>query len=56
MAVYSPTATFKEEHDGVGNLDKKVIRQVELFNDKELHAFVVVPAFKDTESIEWSCP
>jgi hypothetical protein len=30
MAVYPPTATFKGEHDGVGNLDKKVIRQAEL--------------------------
>ena len=29
MAVYPPTATFKGEHDGVGNLDKKVIRQAE---------------------------
>ena len=26
MAVYPPTATFKGEHDGVGNLDKNVIR------------------------------
>ena len=30
MAVYPPTATFKGEHDGVGNLDKNVIRQAEL--------------------------
>ena len=30
MTVYPPTATFKGEHDGVGNLDKKVIRQAEL--------------------------
>ena len=30
MAVYPPTATFKGEHDGVGNLDKKIIRQSEL--------------------------
>jgi hypothetical protein len=30
MAVYPPTATFKGEHDGVGNLDKRVIRQSEL--------------------------
>ena len=30
LAVYPPTATFKEEHDGVGNLDKKIIRQSEL--------------------------
>ena len=30
MAVYPPTATFKGEHDGVGNLDKTVIRQAEL--------------------------
>jgi hypothetical protein len=30
MAVYPPTATFKEEHDGVGNLDKNVIRKAEL--------------------------
>ena len=30
MAVYPPTATFKGEHDGVGNLDKKVIKQAEL--------------------------
>lgn len=30
MAVYPPTATFKGEHDGVGNLDKKLIRQAEL--------------------------
>ena len=29
MAVYPPTATFKGEHDGVGNLDKNVIRQAE---------------------------
>jgi hypothetical protein len=30
MAIYPPTATFKGEHDGVGNLDKNVIRQAEL--------------------------
>ena len=30
MAVYPPTATFKGEHDGVGNLDKNVIRKAEL--------------------------
>ena len=30
MAVYPPTATFKGEHDGVGNLDKNVIRNAEL--------------------------
>jgi hypothetical protein len=30
MAVYPPTATFKGEHDGVGNLDKNVIQQAEL--------------------------
>ena len=30
MAVYPPTATFKGEHDGVGNLDKKITRQSEL--------------------------
>jgi hypothetical protein len=30
MAVYPPTATFKGEHDGVGNLDKRVIRNSEL--------------------------
>ena len=30
MAVYPPTATFKGEHDGVGNLDKNIIRQAEL--------------------------
>jgi hypothetical protein len=30
MAVYPPTATFKGEHDGVGSLDKNVIRQAEL--------------------------
>ena len=30
MAVYPPTATFKGKHDGVGNLDKKIIRQAEL--------------------------
>ena len=30
MAVYPPTATFKGEHDGVGNLDKRIIRQAEL--------------------------
>ena len=30
MAVYPPTATFKGEHDGVGNLDKKIIRRAEL--------------------------
>ena len=30
MAVYPPTATFKGEHDGVGNLDKTLIRQTEL--------------------------
>jgi hypothetical protein len=30
MAVYPPTASFKGEHDGVGNLDKKVIREAEL--------------------------
>jgi hypothetical protein len=24
MAVYPPTATFKGEHDGVGNLDRRV--------------------------------
>jgi hypothetical protein len=30
MAVYPPTATFKGKHDGVGNLDKNVIRKAEL--------------------------
>ena len=30
MAIYPPTATFKGEHDGAGNLDKNVIRQAEL--------------------------
>ena len=30
MAVYPLTATFKGEHDGVGNLDKNVIRKAEL--------------------------
>ena len=30
MAVYPPTATFKGEHDGVGNLDKRIIRNSEL--------------------------
>lgn len=25
MAIYPPTATFKGEHDGVGNLDKVLI-------------------------------
>ena len=30
MAVYPPTATFIGEHDGVGNLDKNVIRKAEL--------------------------
>lgn len=30
MAVYPPTATFKGEHDGVGNLDKNIIRKAEL--------------------------
>ena len=30
MAVYPPTATFKGEHDGVGNLDKRMIRDAEL--------------------------
>ena len=30
MAIYPPTTTFKREHDGVGNLDKNVIRQAEL--------------------------
>ena len=30
MAIYPPTATFKGEHNGVGNLDKNVIRQAEL--------------------------
>jgi hypothetical protein len=29
-AVYPPTATFRGEHDGVGNLDKNVIRNAEL--------------------------
>ena len=27
MAVYPPTATFKGVHDGVGNLDKNIIRK-----------------------------
>ena len=30
MAVYPPTATFKGEHDGVGNLDKRIIGNSEL--------------------------
>lgn len=30
MAVYPPTATFKGEHDGVGNLDKNIIRKADL--------------------------
>lgn len=30
MAIYPPTATFKGEHYGVGNLDKNIIRQTEL--------------------------
>jgi hypothetical protein len=28
--VYPPTATFKGEHDGTGNLDKEIIRKAEL--------------------------
>lgn len=30
MAVHPPAATFKGEHDGVGNLDKRTIRNSEL--------------------------
>jgi hypothetical protein len=30
MAIYPPTATFKGEHNGVGNLDKNIVRQTEL--------------------------
>jgi hypothetical protein len=50
MAVYPPTATFKGEHDGVGNLDKNVIRQAELAETGRY------PTTRSYMSLLWSQP
>ena len=56
MAIYPPTATFKGEHNGVGNLDKNIVRQTELSETGRYpttRSFIssVVAASENTKSI-----
>jgi hypothetical protein len=50
VAVYPPTATFKGEHDGVGNLDKEIIRKAELNRSGRY------PSTLDFMPLLWSSP